>query len=76
MNQNNLRLLPVWGPYSKKYMGLSRVMSESRAFIHGMQIRKEIIFSTAVNSYGKTVCMRMLSFSAWKMKHGGSVSPM
>lgn len=30
MNQNNLRLLPVWGPYSKKYMGLSRVMSESK----------------------------------------------
>lgn len=30
MRKENQQLLSVWGPYSKKYMGISRVMRESR----------------------------------------------
>ena len=31
MREENKKKLPLWGPYSKKYMGLSRVMRESTA---------------------------------------------
>ena len=30
MREKSKKLLPKWGPYSKKYMGISRVMEESR----------------------------------------------
>ena len=29
MDIEKQKQMPVWGPYSKKYMGLSRVMKES-----------------------------------------------
>lgn len=29
MDLEKQKQMPVWGPYSKKYMGLSRVMKES-----------------------------------------------
>lgn len=30
MREENRHSMPLWGPYSKKYMGLSRIMKESR----------------------------------------------
>ena len=30
MREENKQMIPLWGPYSKKYMGISRIMRESR----------------------------------------------
>ena len=30
MREENKQIIPLWGPYSKKYMGISRIMRESR----------------------------------------------
>lgn len=30
MREENRHVMPLWGPYSKKYMGISRIMEESR----------------------------------------------
>ena len=29
MRDENKNIIPLWGPYSKKYMGISRIMKES-----------------------------------------------
>ena len=29
MREENKQIIPLWGPYSKKYMGISRIMRES-----------------------------------------------
>lgn len=47
MRNESLRSLPLWGPYSKKYMGLSRVMDESR--IDGARFDL-VVYPTYANS--------------------------
>lgn len=47
MRSESLQALPLWGPYSKKYMGLSRVMKESR--INGARFDL-VVYPTYANS--------------------------
>ena len=47
MREENRHVMPLWGPYSKKYMGISRIMEESR--IAGSRFDL-VVYPTYVNS--------------------------